>query len=77
MALTKDEFIEKCMLVKKNQGLAIELGKQQNQEIQDLIVEYKVEECNTKRAAIISKYNALAKTIQEETQLLENELYLG
>ena len=44
------------------------------QEIADLIVEYKVEECNAKRAAIISKYAALAKEILDSTQTLENEI---
>ncbi len=74
MALTKDEFIDKCMIIKKKQGQITELGQQQNQEIADLIVEFQVEECNKKRASIITKYNALIKSVADEIQAIESEL---
>ena len=72
--MTKDEFVQASMdIYVKNKELQV-LADQRRAEEQALCDEYKVDECNSKRALIIKKYQDLINSKKSEIKSVEDSL---
>lgn len=63
--MTREEFIDKLMAeYEKNEQIKLLIAQREAEE-KKLYIEYKVNECNSKRNAIIVKYNNQIKVIRD------------
>lgn len=64
--ITKEEFLEQSYQAFLKNAQLTELAKQRQEEEHALAAEYKVDEANSKRSAIIAKYRALEEPIKND-----------
>lgn len=69
--ITKEEFLENMYQAFLKKVQINEFTKQRVAEETALSEEYKVNEINSKRAALVDKYNALTQTLKAELQDLQ------
>lgn len=74
MALTKDQFVDKMMDLHRKRKQLNDLAEQRKAEEEALALEFRVNECNTRRGAIIKKYQDLGTSVLQEAKALEAEL---
>lgn len=72
--MTTDEIVQRFKTIYEKRKEIQELGAARRQEEQDLVVEYKVDECNGKRNAIMARYNAQINQLQADILALESEV---
>lgn len=70
MALTKDEFLENLYQEYLKQQELNDLAVARAAEEQALMDEYKIDELNQKRSAIVSKYQSLSAPIQDDLKTI-------
>lgn len=68
--MTKDEFVDQLMLVNDLRKQLIALNDARRVEEQAIVDEYRVNECNQKRSALVGKYNDLIAPIQAQLKTL-------
>lgn len=66
-AMTDKQLVRQFKSLYEDRKELNDLASQRQAEEQALVEEYKVDECNAKRRALIEKYQALAKTIEDRS----------
>ena len=62
--MTRDEFVDMAMAEYEKKKQIEALNLQRHQEEEALATEYKVNECNTKRNAVVVKYQKLIEGVR-------------
>lgn len=74
MLLTNDEIVGKLKKVFEINKAIKSLGEQRHAEEVVLSAEYKIDECNTKRAAIEAKYRPLLQAQRDIHATIQSDL---
>jgi septation ring formation regulator EzrA len=74
MAIDKQKFVDDMVEIHKKRKQLQQLSNQRRQEEENLVVEFRINEANAKRAEIQSRYNSLMSTIQAEINSLSENL---
>lgn len=72
--MTRDEFTDLLMQAQAYRNELRDLANQRRAEEQTLMDQYKVDECNGKRTALIQKYQDLSATVQGSLSTIEAQL---
>ena len=72
--MTKDEFVQASMDIYAKKKEIEVLSKQRASEEQDLIDEYKVIECNSKRNELAKRYSGLINDKHAEIKAIEDSI---
>jgi hypothetical protein len=72
--MTRDEFVDKLMLLHEKRKVLRNLAENRRTEEQAIATKYKVDDCNAERNALVASYTATANTIQAEIKAIEESL---
>ena len=75
MAFDKQKWFDDSVEIQKRKKQIKSLGEARRSEEQALVVEYKIDECNVKRAEIQSRYQAQLNALS--TQISDIESTIG
>lgn len=72
--MNTDEIASKIKLMFEKEDEIRKLNKARQDEEAAIVAEYKVDECNSKRAAIVAKYANLQSAINAEIKSIQDQL---
>lgn len=72
--MTTDEIAQVIKTLYEKKKMLDDISSQRRQEEADLVMEYKVDECNQKRNAMVAKYSALTQSVFTDIKNLEDSL---
>ncbi len=76
MVVNPQEFCQKLSDIMQAQKKIEELEKQRQVELEQLVIDYKINESNQKRSDIMSKYALLKKSFEDEIKKSQDDLKL-
>ena len=72
--MTNEEMMAKIKMMYEKRAEILALQKERQASEIDLNVEYKVEECNTKKNALLFQYNSQIQVLSKEIYAIEAEI---